>query len=199
MLIVFTRYPRPGQAKTRLIPALGAEGAARLQIAMTEHCLVQGRAMARSFGREIAIYYANGEVTELRNWLGSDLQYRPQADGDLGAKMLGAFEEALESKAGAVIIGTDCPGIDAALLEQAFRQLGTVDVVLGPALDGGYYLIGLRRAMPELFENIAWSSDRVLHQTLAVADRLGLTVHQLPALPDIDRPEDLQYLPPHLQ
>jgi uncharacterized protein len=194
MLIIFTRYPRPGQAKTRLIPALGPEGAARLQIAMTEHSLRQ----ARGLKTPIAIYYTNGEEPELRDWLGEDLRYQPQCPGDLGAKMLGAFCDTLDKGTGAVIIGTDCPGIDTQLLAQAFQRLETADLVLGPALDGGYYLIGLRRVIPELFDNIAWSSDRVLSQTLARAKHLNLKLYLLPELSDIDRPEDLQYLPPHL-
>ncbi len=195
MLIIFTRYPRPGQAKTRLIPSLGPEGAARLQIAMTEHSLGQ----ARGLKRPIAIYYTNGEERELRDWLGKDLRYQVQGAGDLGAKMLGAFWDSLgEGTGAAVIIGTDCPSIDTQLLAQTFEALQTSDLVLGPALDGGYYLIGLRRLVPELFENIAWSTDRVLSQTLAIAKRLNLSFYLLPELPDIDRPEDLQYLPPHL-
>jgi uncharacterized protein len=195
MLIIFTRYPRPGQAKTRLISALGPEGAARLQIAMTEHSLLQ----ARGLKRPIAIYYTNGEERELRDWLGEDLCYFTQADGDLGAKMLGAFCDTLGEETGAaVIIGTDCPGIDTQLLAQTFQALETSDLVLGPALDGGYYLIGLRRVISELFENITWSSDQVLGQTLAIANRLNLSTYLLPELPDIDRPEDLKFLPPHL-
>jgi uncharacterized protein len=195
MLIIFTRYPRPGQAKTRLIPALGPEGAARLQIAMTEHSLLQ----ARGLKRPIAIYYTNGEARELQDWLGEDLRYCTQGSGDLGAKMLGAFCHTLgEGYGAAVIIGTDCPGLDTQLLEQAFEALQTSDLVLGPALDGGYYLIGLRRVIPDLFENIPWSTDQVLSQTLAIAKGLELDVCLLPELPDIDRPEDLQYLPPHL-
>jgi uncharacterized protein len=195
MLIMFTRYPRPGQAKTRLIPALGPEGAARLQIAMTQHSLRQ----ARGLEQPIAIYYTNGEEPELRDWLGEDLRYCTQAAGDLGAKMLGAFWDSLGDETGAaVIIGTDCPGIDTQLLAQTFEALQTSDLVLGPALDGGYYLIGLRRVIPALFENIPWSSDQVLSQTQAIANRLNLSIHLLPELPDIDRPEDLKFLPPHL-
>jgi uncharacterized protein len=196
MLIIFTRYPRPGQAKTRLIPALGPQGAARLQIAMTEHSLSQ----ARGLKTPIAIYYTNGEEPELRDWLGEDLCYYPQAAGDLGAKMLGAFCHTLgEGNDAAVIIGTDCPGIDTQLLAQTFEALQTSDLVLGPALDGGYYLIGLRRVIPALFDSIPWSTDQVLGQTLGIAKGLDLSIHLLPELPDIDRPEDLQYLPSHLQ
>jgi uncharacterized protein len=194
MLVIFTRYPRPGQAKTRLIPALGPEGAARLQNRMTEHSLRQ----ARGLKTPIAIYYTNGKERELRDWLGEDLCYHTQCAGDLGAKMLGAFCDSLAAGTGVVIIGTDCPGIDTHLLAQAFQRLETADLVLGPALDGGYYLIGLRRVIPALFENIAWSTDQVLSQTLAIANRLNLSIHLLPELPDIDRPEDLKFLPPHL-
>jgi uncharacterized protein len=113
--------------------------------------------------------------------------------------MLGAFCATLGKGTGAaVIIGTDCPGLDTRLLAQTFEALQTSDLVLGPALDGGYYLIGLRRVIPDLFENIAWSTDRVLSQTLGIAQGLNLSIHLLPELPDIDRPEDLKFLPPHL-
>jgi uncharacterized protein len=194
LLIVFTRYPRAGQAKTRLIPALGAAGASDLQRRMTEHVLVQ----ARDWGGAVAIYYANGLLTELRDWLGPDLLYQPQSDGDLGARMAEAFG----SQSGpTVIIGTDCPGIDGDLIRQAFAVLEIQDLVLGPALDGGYYLIGLNKlgriAQPwqNLFQNIDWSTDRVLAQTLAVAKALDLKTQLLGVLPDIDRPEDLVHLP----
>ncbi len=188
LLIVFTRYPQAGRAKTRLIPAIGAVGAADLQRRMTEHVLAQ----ARDWGGAIAIYYANGPINALQDWLGNDLFYQPQVDRDLGGKMAWGFAQ---NPGPTVIIGTDCPGIDANLLRQAFAALGSQDLVLGPALDGGYYLIGLNALVPELFQNIDWSTDRVLRQTLTAAKTLNLKIHLLGALPDIDRPEDLVHLP----
>jgi hypothetical protein len=90
-----------------------------------------------------------------------------------------------------VIIGTDCPGLNFQILTQAFEATHTLDLVLGPAIDGGYYLIGLRRFIPELFINIDWGSSQVLHQTVEIANQLNLSYHYLPQLADVDRPEDL--------
>ena len=90
-----------------------------------------------------------------------------------------------------VLIGTDCPDLNAQLIAEAFQALGEHDLVLGPAIDGGYYLIGLRRLIPELFTGIPWSTSAVLRQTLRIAQKLELAVAQLPLLSDVDRPEDL--------
>ncbi len=99
-----------------------------------------------------------------------------------------AFEDNVNS---AVIIGTDCPGLNANLLHEAFELLHLYDLVLGPALDGGYYLLALRSFIPELFVGINWSTAEVLQQTVAIAQQLNLSVNYLPALADVDRPEDL--------
>jgi hypothetical protein len=100
----------------------------------------------------------------------------------------GSFETGMNS---VVLIGTDCPDLNASLLAQAFQALKQHDLVLGPAEDGGYYLIGLRRLIPELFTGISWSTAEVLQQTQSIAQRLGLAVAYLPLLSDVDRPEDL--------
>jgi glycosyltransferase A (GT-A) superfamily protein (DUF2064 family) len=98
-----------------------------------------------------------------------------------------------------VIVGTDCPAISVELLERSFQALEQADLVIGPACDGGYYLIGLRQNYPELFEGITWSSDRVFQETIDIAQHQGLAWAELEPLPDIDRPEDLLYLPPELR
>jgi len=116
---------------------------------------------------------------------------QPAADS-LGARMAQAFAEAFGAGAGqVVIIGTDCPGLSAALLRQAFAQLVHHDLVVGPADDGGYYLLGMNRLRSELFANKAWSTTTVLPDTLADAARLGLRVAQLPTLHDVDSAQDL--------
>jgi rSAM/selenodomain-associated transferase 1 len=91
----------------------------------------------------------------------------------------------------AIIIGTDCPELTDALLTQAFQALQQTALVLGPATDGGYYLIGLRQMVPDLFQSIAWSTDRVFQQTVMIARNLNLSISALPTLTDVDRPEDL--------
>ncbi len=191
-LVVFTRYPIPGKTKTRLIPALGAAGAANLHRQMTEHTLAQVRQL-RADGVAIEIHYAGAKSDrELADWLGADLVYRSQGDGDLGERMALSIETALQAGHDRVIIiGTDCPGLTADILQLAFQQLRDRDLVLGPAIDGGYYLIGLRRFIPELFIGINWGTSTVRQQTIEMATKLGLLMGDLPLLADIDRPEDL--------
>jgi uncharacterized protein len=191
-LIVFTRYPIPGKTKTRLIPALGEAGAANLHRQMTEHTLAQVRQL-RADGVAIEIHYAGIQSDrELADWLGADLVYRGQGDGDLGDRMARSMKTAVEAGYDRVIIiGTDCPGLTTDILQLAFEQLHDRDLVLGPAIDGGYYLIGLRRFMPELFVGISWGTSMVRQQTIEIAIELGLSMGDLPLLADIDRPEDL--------
>ncbi|MBD2777645.1 TIGR04282 family arsenosugar biosynthesis glycosyltransferase [Iningainema tapete] len=193
-LIIFTRYPEAGKTKTRLIPALGAEGAASLHRQMTEHTLSQVRQLhidPPHGGFSFEVRYAGGDLQLMQDWLGTDLVYQSQGEGDLGQRMvrsLVAFESGTEQ---AVIIGSDCPGLNTQILAQAFKHLYLHDLVLGPALDGGYYLIGLRCLIKELFTNIDWGTARVLQQTIDVAQQLNLSVADLPPLADVDRPEDL--------
>lgn len=192
MLIVFTRTPEPGSTKTRLIPALGHDGAADLQRAMTEHIVRRASLLRGSRGLPVEIRYVGGSESQLRDWLGDGVAYRPQGDGDLGARMDAAFHQAfLAGHPRAVIVGSDCPGITSARMGQALDALDGHDLVLGPAHDGGYYLIGLRRPVPELFDGPAWGTETVLEQTLAIAERLGLAVRLLEPLGDVDRPDDL--------
>lgn len=199
-LVVFTRYPQPGKAKTRLIPALGAAGAAALQRQMTECTLRQVQRAVNLRPLAVEIWFAGTDSPDaletdrqhMQEWLGATWVYQPQAAGDLGTRMAHAFQTAFgKGNQRVVTIGTDCPGLDANKLLQAFQLLHTHDLVLGPATDGGYYLIGLRRFVPELFTGIAWSTEQVLPQTIAIAERLGLSIGYLEALTDIDRPEDL--------
>ncbi len=103
-----------------------------------------------------------------------------------------SFGRGAETKTKTIIIGSDCPGIDAPLLQTAFAHLNEVDLVLGPALDGGYYLIGLRRFIPQLFKNINWGTSQVLQQTIDIAQTLGISSTHLAPLADVDRPEDLE-------
>ena len=191
-LIVFTRYPEPGITKTRLIPVLGKVGAANL------HRLMAGRTIARALFLEnsrrlsVEIHHAGGSQQQMQDWLGTDLIYQNQIDGDLGAKMTAAFQNSFDSGVDKVaIIGTDCPDLKPEILAQAFDELSDRDLVLGPAKDGGYYLIGMRRAIPELFGGINWGTSEVFGSTRAIAQNLHLNIAYLPILADIDLPEDL--------
>ncbi len=192
-LIIFTRYPRPGKAKTRLIPELGAHGAAALQRRLTERVVATARQLPA--GRHI--FFEGGRLQTMQRWLGRDAVFHPQAPGDLGSRMRHAFVQVFAAGAGQVVlVGSDIPGISADILRQAFAHLKGRDVVLGPAADGGYYLIGLRRetfrhACRVLFGGIPWGSAAVLKETLAAAHACALSTALLHELRDIDRPQDL--------
>lgn len=190
-LIIFARYPAPGYAKTRLIPALGDAGAARLQDVLTRHTLQQAADLTGRRHIDVEVRCTGGPVAAMRERYGATFVYADQGDGDLGERLARAAADAARSGCPAVVIGTDCPGITAELLESAFDALANHDVVLGPALDGGYYLIGFRRFARELFENIPWSTPDVLALTCRASERAGLTCAKLGRLADVDVPEDL--------
>jgi uncharacterized protein len=192
-LIIFTRYPVPGETKTRLIPALGAVGAANLHSQMAQHTVNQARKLSAIDLIAIEIHVAGDrDSQDLTNWLGADLVYQVQGSGDLGERMARSLSLAFAAGHNRVIIiGTDCPSLEPNLLKLAFQKLRDRDLVLGPAIDGGYYLIGLRRFMPELFVGINWGTAEVFQQTVDIANKLGLSMGNLPPLTDIDRPEDL--------
>ena len=195
LLIIFSRYPEPGKTKTRLIPVLGAEGAANLQRQMTEETVAKARHLGSVFSLSIELRFAGGNLSLMESWLGSNLSYQEQDIGDLGDRMAGAFKTAFNSgNQQVVIIGTDCPGLNVQILHQAFKKLEQNDLVLGPAADGGYYLIGLRRFIPELFQGINWGTAEVGEKTVAIAQNLDLAISYLPQLADVDRPEDLSIL-----
>ncbi len=189
-LIIFTRYPEPGKTKTRLIPALGAEGAAELQRQLTEHTVIEARKLLKEIS--IAIYYTGSPQKVMESWLGNDLNYFPQSSGDLGNRMKSAFTESFELEfSRVVIIGIDCPDLNIEIIRKGFESLDKNDLVLGEASDGGYYLIGLEKVIPELFQNISWGTNEVLSKTKIIAQQLKLNTVILPVLSDIDRPEDL--------
>lgn len=191
-LIVFTRYPEVGKTKTRLIPALGEKGATNLHRKMAEHTLANIKELQKAYPLSTEVHFVGGNSDLMQKWLGSGIVYRNQAEGDLGWRITSAFHTAFSSGMESVaIIGTDCPGVNAKIIEQAFDHLSRCDLVIGPATDGGYYLIGLRRLVPELFKEINWGTSEVLQKTLAIATSLDLAVALLPPLADVDRPEDI--------
>ncbi|MEO0539352.1 MAG: TIGR04282 family arsenosugar biosynthesis glycosyltransferase [Cyanobacteria bacterium P01_A01_bin.105] len=192
-LILFTRYPQAGNTKTRLIPHLGAINAANLQRCMTEHMVKQMTALSPRIDR--VVQFSGESLGQMRAWLGHHLCYQPQSAGSLGARLHQAFVEQFQAgKTRVVVIGADCPEISTAHLTTAFHQLQTHDLVLGPAADGGYYLIGLNQPQADLFEQIPWGTGQVFERTRAIAARLNLSLATLEELHDIDRPEDLARL-----
>ncbi|MGO9122088.1 MAG: TIGR04283 family arsenosugar biosynthesis glycosyltransferase [Desulfomonilaceae bacterium] len=191
-VIVFTRYPEAGKTKTRLKAELGPEGAAELQRVMSEHAIGRVRELAKTGPISVEVRYQGGSTSLMKQWLGADVLYREQDGNDLGDRMLRAFDEAFRDGAGHVLlIGTDCSGISAQILEKGFQELERNDLVLGPAADGGYYLIGLKRVYPELFSTIPWGTENVLERSLGIARLQGLSTILLDLLHDVDRPEDL--------
>ncbi|MBE9175386.1 TIGR04282 family arsenosugar biosynthesis glycosyltransferase [Synechocystis salina LEGE 06155] len=197
-LLIFTRWPEPGKTKTRLIPALGPGGAAKLQQQLTEHT-VQA---AHNFRCQtdapcrITVFYTGGTKHQMKQWLGNDLTYQSQSYGDLGDRLQQSCQWAFgQGSQKVLIIGIDCPGLTPELFRTAFTALDNYPAVLGPALDGGYYLIGLTKFNPAYFQQIDWGTERVYQQTLTKIVQNGDRPYNLPCLPDIDHPADLQYLP----
>ena len=191
-LIIFTRYPEPHKTKTRLIPALGAEGAAELQREMTLHTLQWAKQLAKTSPVTVEVRFEGGDEPRMRRCFGGDFPYYSQGPGDLGQRMAHAVQDAFRSGARrVVVVGTDCPEITLDVVSDAFDRLARCDLVLGPAGDGGYYLIGLQREIPAMFSSMPWGSERVLREGLRRVEELALTVSLLKTLADVDRPEDL--------
>jgi len=191
-IVVMTRFPEPGRTKTRLIPTLGSDRAAALHRCLIRHALSVVGHWAETHDCDVELRYAGGDEQQFREQFGTETIYLPQSEGSLGERMNSAVAAAFsEGVKRVVVIGTDCPGLDASHLRQAFEQLAHGDVVIGPATDGGYYLLGMRRHLPTLFNDIAWGTETVLRETLDRTAEAGVTVGQLPILSDVDYAEDL--------
>lgn len=191
-LIMVTRFPQPGRTKTRLIPALGAVGAAQLQQRMTELLVERLQTVCDHASLALEVHFADGSLAQMHDWLGDDVTFKPQGSGNLGKRLHEAFQQGFRAGQQPILmVGSDCPDLGEGHIIQALSALHRHDVVLGPAHDGGYYLIGLKRPHPTLFENISWGQSCVLAETIAIATAQGLSVALLDPLSDIDRPEDL--------
>lgn len=194
-ILVFCKPPIPGQAKTRLIPALGAQGAADLHAELARATVARA---VRSGLASVEVWASAEPEHEFFQCLRNDFACASmtQHGDDLGARMAQAFEATLANAEFAVMIGTDCPVLDENYLAQACAALAEgADAVLGPAEDGGYVLIGLRRFDPALFTDMPWGGAEVLARTRArladLVDGLGWSVRELATLWDVDRAEDL--------
>ncbi|WP_375054986.1 TIGR04282 family arsenosugar biosynthesis glycosyltransferase [Zobellella sp. DQSA1] len=193
-IIIFAKAPVAGLAKTRLIPALGAEGSARLARRMLMSTLACSR--AAGLGPVELCISPGPEQPEWRNLvLPAHLEISRQGEGDLGARMARAARRGLARGEQVLLIGTDCPHISPALLREAARRLEHCDVMLHPTCDGGYALLGLRRFHPAIFTDIPWSTDRVASLTRQRIRELGWCFYQGECLRDIDEPDDLFWLP----
>jgi rSAM/selenodomain-associated transferase 1 len=195
---VFARYPRAGRVKTRLVPPLDGASAARLYGAFVRDlaAALEGVRAARR------VLFASGEPgpgdPPWSDLLPSGWEVRPQMGGSLGERLEAAFEELLGTGA-ALVLGSDSPTLPVEVIGWAAGQLERADLVLGPCTDGGYYLIGMRRLLPQILRGIPWSTDRVLGSTLDIVERSGLVLGGLPPWYDVDTGSDLEFLRAHVR
>ena len=195
-VIVFAKAPVPGLAKTRLAPALGADGAARLAARMLEHAAAQA-VEARVGPVEICASPEPAHPLFAQLAARHRLTLASQGEGDLGERMFRAFARVLAGQGGgALLIGTDAPALDAAMLRRAASELSRHGAVFVPALDGGYALIGLRQAETRWFADMPWSTPSVMSETRKRMKAAGLDWTEFPPVADIDEPADLPHVPP---
>ncbi len=193
-VLIFAKIPKPGKVKTRLLSAVSAEVAAALH----EACIADTLRLARKVrGCEVLLFAAGGAGYFRRlvkeRGVRAGVRIFPQRGAELGARLENAFRKSFGlGYDEVVVIGTDTAWMGAGRVRQAFAALRGSDVVIGPAEDGGYYLLGMRKMLPGIFRGIPWSSERVLELTLGVAKRLKLRVKMLREDFDLDRPEDLR-------
>lgn len=180
---LFTRWPEPGRAKTRLIPALGAAGAADVHRRLTERAV----AACRASGFPVEIRFTGAPESAFEGWLGSTDRLVEQGDGDLGARLSRAA-----ATTPVLLVGADIPDLSGERLRAAATALETAPVVIGPAEDGGYWLLGLAMPFPDLFDRMAWGTATVYADTVA---KLAFPPAVLETLADLDRPEDLARWP----
>ena len=198
-LVVFAKAPIPGQVKTRLCPPLTPDEAATLHGSFVLDTLERSKAAVAKMKLPLDRYLACAPSSTLVFFKIMEerqgVTLIDQVGGDLGARMNQAFETMFaRGYKRVLIVGTDVPSLPLDHYQQALAQLESHDLVLGPALDGGYYLIGLKRAAPDLFVGIPWSTERVLGMTQEKATTLGLKTALLPAWRDVDTIEDVQAL-----
>lgn len=193
-IVIFAKAPQAGFAKTRLIPALGAQGAADLARRLLLHTVAT--ALAANVGPVEMCVTPSAEPAIWQDLgIADAVRWSVQGEGDLGARLARAATRVLQEGDSILLIGTDCPDLSVLDLREAARALQSNDAALFPAHDGGYVLLGLNRVHPSLFKEIAWSTDTVAGDTLSRLRLLGWTVHGHAMLHDIDEPGDLQWLP----
>lgn len=195
-IVIFAKAPLAGLAKTRLIPALGEEGSARLAQRMLKHTVAE--ALAADIG-EIELCVTPEPGAE--QWLAFrdpqwPVTWQGQGDGDLGERLMRATRRGVLDGRAVLLIGTDCPFLTAERLREAALRLESNDAVIIPSADGGYVALGLKTFNPSVFRGIAWSTESVAFETLCRIGVLQWSVAQLPLLRDIDEPADLAALPP---
>ena len=192
-VLIFVRAPEAGRVKTRLAAEVGAEAALRVYRRLAEHAVAQARALGPRVA--VRIHFTPGDAGDaVRGWLEEveGTAFLPQADDYLGGRIRAAFDEAFDAGfRRVVIVGSDLPGLSGELLRRAFDLLDAHPAVLGPARDGGYYLLGLKAPLAAIFQDVPWSTGEVLAATLARMHVLGLRPALLETLGDVDEAADL--------
>ena len=184
-LILFIKNPLLGKVKTRLAATMGDEKALRIYEALLAHT----REVALQTPVDRYVYYGD-YINEADDWAPGLFIKKIQRGEDIGARMSNAFSEVLSERDGAILVGGDIPGLRPDILQEALEQLSSHDFVIGPAEDGGYYLIGMRAFEPAVFQGINWSTSAVFSGTIHAIQRLGKSFHCLPLLADVDVEED---------
>ncbi len=184
-LIIFVKNPVAGKVKTRIAKTMGDEGALQAYKELLSHT---EQICSKTNADRIVYYGSHVEKDDL--WKEKFYQKKCQEGRDLGSRMANAFKQELRADSSAILIGSDCGQLSTKILELAFRRLQKYDVVLGPTFDGGYYMIGMRTFIPELFETMAWSTEKVYPATLVRILLAGKSFCELPMLQDIDFEED---------
>ena len=186
-LLIFVKNPEKGKVKTRLAATVGDDKALRIYKELLRHT----REVALAVNAKRYLFYSQ-QIQINDDWAKADFEKRLQVNGDLGVKMTAAFQEVLREQSGAIIIGSDCASLTSELVNEACEALNSYDFVIGPAMDGGYYLLGMNTFETRLFEDIEWSTESVCARTLKRINALGKQVYILPTLSDIDYEEDWQ-------
>jgi rSAM/selenodomain-associated transferase 1 len=191
-LVIFVKAPLAGDVKTRLIPTLSPSQAAELY-----QCFVRDVVRSMKSLKDVSVriaYQSHARIPD-PSWAGGSLSFFKQEGQSLGERLARAFVSAYQARAErVVVIGCDSPTLPAAYVQQAFRTLKDCDIVLGPATDGGFYLVGMSRFCPGLFDQVVWSSEEVFDKTMFNARRHGYSLRTLPAYFDVDTPEELEAL-----
>lgn len=189
-ILIFARVPEPGRVKTRLAAEIGEDAALRVYERLARHTIREALALAPRV--TVRVHYSPADAGEAGHWLGGGPTYLPQAEGELGDRLEEAFAQAFDAGFRRVaVIGSDLPDLSAALLRRALRLLGRRNAVLGPARDGGYYLLGLRGRVPQAFQDIPWSTASVFRTTVERLRAAGIEPATLETLRDVDHARDL--------
>lgn len=187
-IIVFVKNPIPGKVKTRLAATMGEKAALHVYLQLID------RLKSRIAGSTNPVYiFYSDYIDPADYWPVQKCTKHVQTGNDLGERMSDAFAKVLSRHKKAVLIGSDCPMVDTGLLEQAMDGLENVDVVIGPAADGGYYLIGMKKRYDTLFNDIPWSTDNVLEATIRKAKESSISLHHLGELRDVDDENDFLF------